>query len=88
LPDLVIPRSFKRRLDKKAPEQAGPILECIKQLAANPRNPGLHTHRVLSAGPRVYEAYVDKANRVTFEWSGSDIVLRNHCNHDVLKRNP
>ena len=86
--DLVIPKSFKRRLDKKPPEQAGPIAECVQRLADDPRHPGLHTHRVRGAGPGVFEAYVDKANRITFHWEGADIVLRNHCNHDVLKRNP
>lgn len=88
MPDLVIPPSFKRRLDKKTPEQVGPIVECIKRLTENPRHPGLHTHRVRSAGPGVFEAYVDTANRVTFHWQGADIVLRNHCNHDVLKKSP
>lgn len=35
----------------------------------------------------VWEAYVDRGNRVTFEYAvDGSIVLRNHCNHDILKR--
>jgi hypothetical protein len=36
-----------------------------------------------SAG--VFEAYVDKKNRVTFHYEQGAIVLRKHCNHDILK---
>ena len=84
----MIPQSFKKRLAKKDPTQAGPVLECVQRLADNPRSPGLHTHKVKGAGRGVWEAYVDEGNRVTFHWDGPDIVLRNHCNHDMLKRNP
>jgi hypothetical protein len=34
----------------------------------------------------VFEAYVDKKNRVTFHWEDGKIILRNNCNHDILKR--
>jgi hypothetical protein len=61
------------------------IARCLALLAENPRHPGLHTHRVQgSAG--VWEAYVDSANRVTFHYDGPKIVLRNNCNHDILRR--
>jgi hypothetical protein len=34
----------------------------------------------------VYEAYVDKGNRVTFHYDDAGrIVMRNHCNHDILR---
>jgi hypothetical protein len=36
--------------------------------------------------PGVFEAYVDMANRLTFEYGDDCIILRNHCNHDILKR--
>lgn len=63
------------------------VLTCIKKLAEDPRSPGLHTHRVQGT-QGVFEAYMDNANRVTFHWDGPDIVLRNHCNHDILKKRP
>jgi hypothetical protein len=60
------------------------ILECVGRLGENPHHPGLRTHRV--SGTRVvWEAYVDRANRVTFHYEGGRVVLRRHCNHDVLK---
>jgi hypothetical protein len=32
------------------------------------------------------EAYVDMKNRITWHWEDGEIVLRNHCNHSILKR--
>ena len=35
----------------------------------------------------VWEAYVDRANRVTFHYADDGtIVLRKNCNHDILRR--
>lgn len=79
--------SFRRRLKKKTPDQVGAIARCIEQLVENPKHPGLHTHRVQGADG-VFEAYIDQANRLTFHWDGGTIVLRNHCNHSMLERNP
>lgn len=81
---LVVPPSFRKKLRKKTPAQAGAILDCLTRLAENPRHPGLHTHRV--QGTRdVWEAYVDDANRVTFQYSDGNLVLRTHCNHNILR---
>lgn len=81
---VVVTRSFKKRLNKKPAELAGAILQCIARLADDPHHPGLHTHRV--QGTRdVWEAYIDQANRLTFHYEDGDIVLRNHCNHDILR---
>lgn len=63
------------------------IARCLALLAENPRHPGLRTHRV-QGSPGVWEAYVDGANRVTFHYEGSKIVLRNNCNHEILRRRP
>jgi hypothetical protein len=79
---------FKKALRKKTAELATAILECVDQVDKDPRYPGLETHRV-QGKPGVWEAYVDDANRVTFhrEADGT-VVFRNHCNHDMLRRNP
>lgn len=63
----------------------GSILRCVKLLGDDSRRGGLHVHRVQGA-PGVWEAYVDRANRVTFHWSEGRIVLRKNCNHDILRR--
>ncbi len=57
-------------------------------LAENPRHPSLHTHEVKGAygnfGGKVYEAYVTKKYRLTWEYGREDrtIILRNVDNHD------
>jgi hypothetical protein len=87
VPELEIPAEFKRVMDGKGAPLAGAIAKCVHLLGSNPRHPGLQTHRVRGTdNPKVFEAYVDKKNRVTFHWDGGKIVLRNNCNHDILKR--
>ena len=81
---IVISPRFKRRLSRKTPAQNDAIMRCIAWLHENVHHPGLHTHRVQGTNG-VWEAYVDDANRLTFHYDGSDLVLRNHCNHDVLR---
>lgn len=76
---------FKKKLAKKPVAMQGQILACIQRLREDPRHPGLHTHRVRGTD-RVWEAYVDEANRVTFFWDGDRLVFEAHCNHDVLRR--
>jgi len=87
VPPIVIPKSFRKRLEKKTPPMQAAILECVKRLGDDTRHPGLQTHRV-QGEPGVFEAYVDAANRVTFEYEGSRIKLRNNCNHDIINRRP
>ena len=82
-----IPKRFKRRLDKKTKFMQASIVECIYRLSTNPRHPGLRTHKV-GGTAGVFEAYVDSGNQLTFEYGDNRIVLRNHCNHDMLDRNP
>jgi hypothetical protein len=87
VPTLEIPPRFKRVMAKKPARLQAAIIECLARLGDNPRHPSLKTHPVRGT-PGVFEAYVDMKNRVTFEWQGSIIKLRNNCNHDILDRNP
>lgn len=77
--------SFKKRLTKKTPDSAGAVLRCIKRLDENPRHPGLHTHRVQGTTD-VWEAYIDRSNRLTYRYEDGKIILLNHCNHDATLR--
>lgn len=82
--------NFKRVLKKKPKELQRAIAECLTRLQDNPRHPGLHTHKMQGV-KGVWEAYVDRGNRVTFHYDEDDpncIVLRNNCNHDMLYRDP
>ena len=87
MPEIDIPPAFKRVVKKKDARLRAAIARCVALIADDPRHPGLHTHRVQGA-PGVWEAYVDAANRVTFHYEGSKIVMRNNCNHDILSRSP
>lgn len=87
MPELVIPEQFKLLVDGKEAPLAGAIAKCVVLLGSNPRHPSLRTHQVRGTrDPKVFEAYVDKKNRVTFHWDEGKVVLRNNCNHDILKR--
>jgi len=87
VPDLVVPKRFRKRLWKKTPAMQASILETVQRLGEDPRHPGLHTHKV-KGQKGVFEAYVDGGNRVTFQYGDNCIVLRNHCNHDIIDRAP
>jgi hypothetical protein len=83
----ILPR-FKRARRRKSQDMRQSIDDCVELLLENPRHPGLHTHRVQGTR-RVWESYVDYANRVTWEYGEGDIViLRNNCGHDVPGRTP
>jgi len=86
MPGLRIDPSFGKRLKKKEAALQAAILETVKQLGDDPRHPGLHTHAVQGTkNPKVFEAYVDQKNRVTWHWENDTIVLLNHCNHDIIR---
>jgi len=86
---LEIPPRFKRQLGKKTPELQDAILQCVEKLGENSRRPSLRTHELQSC-KGVFEAYVDKANRITFHYERRQgqrhIVLRKHCDHDILRK--
>ena len=80
---------FKRALKKKTPLMKKRIKRTLQLLGVSPWYPGLNTHKVRGT-PGVWEFYVNKASRVTWEWAEepSTILLRNNCNHDVPKLSP
>lgn len=87
MPSIRLAASFKKRFQGKEPDLQAAILECVQRLGENPRHPSLQTHPVRGTKkPKVFEAYVDMKNRVTWHWEDGIIVLRNHCNHEILKR--
>jgi hypothetical protein len=87
MPSIRLDPSFGKRLKKKETSLQGAILETVKRLGDDPLHPGLHTHPIQGTkNPKVFEAYVDQKNRVTWHWEDGVIVLLNHCNHDIIKR--
>lgn len=59
-------------------------MECVDRLSENRAHPSLQTH-LIDRRRRIWEAYVDDANRVTYQIEGGTIRLRTHCTHDILK---
>lgn len=89
MPEVEVPASFKKRFQKKEAILQAAIMKTIQQLGEDPRHQSLQTHPVRGKkDPKVFEAYVDMKNRVTWHWENGVIVLRNHCNHDIVKRRP
>jgi mRNA-degrading endonuclease RelE of RelBE toxin-antitoxin system len=83
-PVRIEPR-FRRRLRKKPPEMRRAVEDAVTQLRKDPHHKGLRTHRVWGQ-KGVWEARIDAGNRLTFQWDGPEIVLLNHCHHDILKK--
>jgi hypothetical protein len=71
-----LPEAIRRKVDKT-----------ILILDTDFRYPGLHSHPVQGV-LGIYEAYVDRKYRLTFNRDGENIILRNVDNHDDYLKNP
>ncbi len=47
------------------------------------RHPSLNAHMV-DRNARVWEAYVSRSIRVTYEIQGDHFIFRNNCRHDII----
>ena len=61
--------------------------KALKLLEANFLHPGLRSHPVESA-PGIFEAYIDRKYRMTYERAGDTLILRNVDNHNDCLKNP
>ena len=71
-----LPRTIQQKVDK-----------ALRLLDIDFRHHGLRSHPVESA-PGIFEAYVDRKYRMTFELRSDTFVMRNVDNHDECLRNP
>ncbi len=71
-----LPMTIQQKMDK-----------ALVLLDTDFRHPGLQSHPVESA-PGIFEAYVDKKHRMTFERRGDTFIMRNVDNHDECLRTP
>ncbi len=83
LTPLRVPKTLKKKLEKKTPEMQGAINACLRQLREDWRHPSLESSKL--GGTNIYHAKVSRGNRVTFFWEDGWIVIENHCHHDILK---
>lgn len=81
----VFTAEFEKRLRKKEPRQREAVKKCVKRLLTDRDHPGLNIHKMRGRGD-IWEAYVDKGNRVTFQWEGDTFIFRVNCNHDILRK--
>lgn len=87
MPPVTLAPSFKKRLRKKPPRLKDAIFRCLKRLGDNPQHPGLQVHPIRGTNGEVWEAYVDRKNRVTFlRGDNGTLVMLNHCNHDIINK--
>jgi hypothetical protein len=83
LTTLRVPKSLKKKLEKKTPVMQGAINAALRQLREDWTHPSLASSKL--GGTEIYHAKVSRGNRITFFWDGDVIVLENHCHHDILK---
>ena len=80
-------RRFISGYDKLPPSIQKKVDKALQKLDADFRHGGLRSHPVLHA-PGIFEAYVDKKYRMTFERRGDTLIMRNVDNHDDCLKNP
>ena len=91
---LIATHHFLARTEKLSQNVYDQLQKQIELLEDNPRHPSLRTHVVKNAigsmGGKVFEAYVNKQYRITWEYGKrrSEIILRNVDNHDECLKNP
>jgi len=71
-----LPKTIQHKVDK-----------ALILLETDFRHSGLRSHPVESA-PGVFEAYVDRKYRMTFEHRADTFIMRNVDNHDECLRSP
>jgi mRNA-degrading endonuclease RelE of RelBE toxin-antitoxin system len=71
-----LPQNIQHKVDK-----------ALKSLESDFRQPGLRSHPI-SGAPGIFEAYVDKKYRMTFERKGDTLIMRNVDNHDDCLKSP
>lgn len=92
--DLRFTARFERQAAKLPQDVFDQLEKRLEQLAADPRYPSLGTHEVVGAagdlGGKVFELYVNKKYRVTWEYGPGKgvITLRNVDNHDECLGKP
>ncbi len=79
---------FDRALKQKKRRQqklAIAVYETVDRLLREPDSVGLNAHLV-DREKRIWEAYVNKDTRITYQREGDTIIFRNNCRHDIIDR--
>ncbi len=79
---------FSRQLvrkHKRSPDLAAAVMRTVDLVMNDPQNRGLNAH-LLDRRQRIWEAYVTKATRITYQFSEDGILFRANCRHDIIDR--
>ncbi|MDR2437325.1 MAG: hypothetical protein LBD17_04580 [Endomicrobium sp.] len=73
---------------KKLPKHIQELVERkLEFLKNNPRHQSLNVHRfVISGNTNIYEAYITKNYRFTFEIHKDKIILKNVGTHEIIDK--
>lgn len=79
-----VTRVFKKRLQRKTPEQREQVQAAIRQMADDLNHPALLV-RPIESKPQVWEARASDSVRLSFEYVETDAIrLRMNCTHDQV----
>lgn len=70
-----------RALPKNIQERAE---KALRLLAANPRHPSLHVHKMEPRREGIWEVRVSTTYRITFSAAPNELILRRIGTHDIL----
>ena len=79
---------FSRQLvrkHKRSPVLAAAVMRTVDLVMSDPQNRGLNAH-LLDRRQRIWEAYVTKATRITYQFNEDGILFRANCRHDIIDR--
>ena len=79
---------FSRQLERKhkrEPVLAAAVMRTVELVVRDPENRGLNAH-LLDRRDRIWEAYVTRATRVTYQVNGDVVIFRSNCRHDIIDR--
>ena len=85
MPTVTFAPQFKRAFQRKPQHEQQAVENTIARLVENRAHPGLRVHKIRGEAS-VWEAYVSRSNRITFEWDGDDLILLNNCSHAIVER--
>ncbi len=77
---------FERALKRKKrynPREAERTIRAVDLVLNEPENRGLNQH-LLDRRQRIWDVYINRANRLTYHRDGDTIVFRNNCRHDII----
>ena len=74
-----------RRKQRRNPRAANAVLQAMQKVLHDPENRGLNQH-ILDPAQRIWDVYVTRSARITYQRDGDTIIFRNNCRHDIIDR--